>query len=159
MPLVFRGLGWVFNVAEIWSTSLPFTVLNANDVSNTNPGASTTNSDRPNVVGKVNLSSKSPQKWFNTAAFEAQAAGTLGDERKNQYFGPHNRHIDVSLFKNFDLVEHWTGQFRVEAFNVTNSSNFATPQRFLNGANFGKVTQLTGGYTPREIQIVWRMQF
>jgi len=60
----------VFNVAKIWSTSLPFTVLNANDVSNTNPGALTTNSDRPDVVGKVNLSGKNPQQWFNTDAFE-----------------------------------------------------------------------------------------
>lgn len=151
--------GWVFNVAEIWSTSLPFTVLNANDVSNTNPGATTTSSDRPNVVGDPTAIHKSPLMWFNTAAFAAQTAGTLGDERKNQFFGPHNRHVDVSLFKNFDLTKSWTGQFRIEAFNVTNSSNFATPQRYLNGANFGKITQLTGGYTPRELQMVWRMQF
>jgi hypothetical protein len=151
--------GWQFNVAEVWSTGLPFTVLNASDVSNTNPGATNTTSDRPNVSGQVNLSSKSPSKFFNTTAFTAQTVGTLGDERRNQYYGPHSRHVDVSLFKNFSLLDDLTGQFRVETFNVTNTSNFAAPARYLNGPNFGKLTQITSGYTPREIQAAFRIQF
>jgi hypothetical protein len=146
--------GWQFNVIEVWGTGLPFTVVNATDVSNTNPGASS--SDRPNVVGNPNLSTKGVNKFFNTAAFSAQTSGTLGNERRNQYYGPHSRHTDVSLFKDFQLPRAMTMQFRTECFNVTNTANFATPAAALNGANFGQLTQITSGYTPREIQFALR---
>jgi hypothetical protein len=149
--------GWQFNVIEVWGTGLPFTVVNATDVSNTNPGASS--ADRPDVKGNPNLSSKGVNKFFNTDAFSAQTTGTLGSERRNQYHGPHSRHTDVSLFKDFQLPRAMTMQFRTECFNVTNTANFATPAAVLNGANFGQLTQITSGYTPREIQFALRMQF
>lgn len=149
--------GWQFNVMEIWGTGLPYTVLNATDVSNTNPGASS--ADRTNVTGNPNLSNKGVHKFFNTDAFVSQAAGELGNERRNQYHGPHSRHVDVSLFKNFQLAKGMTMQFRTECFNLTNTANFATPANILHGPNFGQLTQITNGYTPREIQFALRMQF
>lgn len=149
--------GWQFNVMDVWGTGLPFTVLNATDVSNTNPGASS--ADRPNVVGNPNLSRKSIKNFFNTDAFEEQTAGTLGNERRNQYYGPHSRHVDASLFKNFQLPREMTMQFRTECFNLTNTANFASPANVLNGPSFGQLTQITSGYTPREIQFALRMQF
>jgi len=42
---------------------------------------------------------------------------------------------------------------------VTNTSNFASPAAILGGANFGRLTQLTAGYTPREIQLAVRLEF
>jgi len=50
-------------------------------------------------------------------------------------------------------------QFRTEIFNLTNTANFASPSAVLGGSNFGHLTQLTAGYTPREIQIALRLQF
>jgi hypothetical protein len=149
--------GWQFNVMEIWGTGLPFTILNAKDVSGTNPTASA--ADRPDVVGNPNLSNKGVKRFFNTDAFHAQKAGELGNERRNQYYGPHSRHVDVSLFKNFQLPREMTMQFRTECFNLTNTANFASPASTLDGANFGQLTQITNGYTPREIQFALRMQF
>jgi hypothetical protein len=148
--------GWQFNVMEVWGTGLPFTVLNATNVSGTNPGAAKT--DRPDVSGKVALSNPGIGRFFNTDAFTAQTTGTLGSERRNLYFGPHSRHTDVSLFKNF-TVYGVAAQFRTEAFNVTNTANFSTPANALNGANFGELTNTTQGYTPREIQFALRLQF
>jgi hypothetical protein len=52
-----------------------------------------------------------------------------------------------------------TLQFRTEVFNVTNTASFASPTAILGGGNFGHLTQLTAGYTPREIQIAMRLQF
>jgi hypothetical protein len=149
--------GWQFNVMEIWGTGLPFTILNAKDVSGTNPTASA--ADRPDVVGNPNLSNKGVKRFFNTDAFRAQDKGKLGTERRNQYYGPHSRHVDVSLFKNFQLPREMTMQFRTECFNLTNTANFASPASTLDGANFGQLTQITNGYTPREIQFALRMQF
>lgn len=148
---------WQLNLSGVWSTGLPFTVLNASDVSNTNPGAYA--ADRPNQVGQNSVSDPGVSRFFNTAAFVAQSPGTLGNERSNQLYGPHNRRLDVSLFKNIPMLKEAMLQFRGEVFNVTNTANFASPSSVLGGANFGRLTQLTAGYTPREIQFVVRLQF
>lgn len=141
----------------MWFTGLPFTVLNATDVSNANPGAS--GADRPDQVGSAALANPAVNRFFNTDAFIAQAAGTLGSERRNQLYGPHNRHLDASLFKNFTIAKEASLQFRAEVFNVTNTANFAAPGALLGGANFGQLTQMTAGYTPRELQFAIRLQF
>lgn len=149
--------GWQANLAGVWSTGLPFTVLNATNVSNTNPGAS--GADRPNQVGNQQLNHPSVKEFFNTGAFVAQAPGTLGSERGNQIYGPPVRHLDLSLFKSFTLRREMSLQLRGEIFNLTNTSSFASPNAILGGANFGQLTQLTAGYTPREIQFVTRLSF
>ncbi|HEY2471396.1 MAG TPA: carboxypeptidase regulatory-like domain-containing protein [Terracidiphilus sp.] len=149
--------GWQTNLAGVWSAGLPFTILNANDVSNTNPGASS--ADRPNQVARASMQNPGVKKYFNTAAFVDQAPGTLGSERSNQLYGPPTRHIDVSIFKNFALDKEKNLQFRSEIFNLTNTANFASPAAVLGGANFGRLTQLTAGYAPREIQFAFRLTF
>jgi len=149
--------GWQANAAVVWSTGLPYTVLNANDVSNTNPGASA--ADRTIQLGSARLAHPTVAKYFNVDAFVAQAPGTLGNERSNQLYGPPTRHLDASLFKNLGLGKEKALQFRMEVFNVTNTASFASPAAILGGANFGRLTQLTAGYTPREIQVALRLQF
>jgi hypothetical protein len=98
-------------------------------------------------------------EYFNVNAFVAQTPGTLGSERSNQLYGPPTRHVDASLFKNIGLGNEKTVQFRTEVFNLTNTANFASPAAILGGASFGRLTQLTAGYTPREIQLAVRFQF
>jgi len=90
------------NLAAAWSTGLPFTVLNATDISNTNPGASA--ADRPNQLGSARLAPPTPAKYFNVDAFAPQAPRTLGSERSNQLYGPPSRHFDASLFRNIALA-------------------------------------------------------
>lgn len=149
--------GWQVNLAGTWSTGFPFTVLNAADISNTNPGAS--GADRPDQIGKPHLNHPSVQEFFNMGAFVAQAPGTLGSERGNQIYGPPVRHLDGSLFKSIALPREMSLQIRGEVFNLTNTSSFAAPNAILGGASFGQLTQLTGGYTPREIQFAARVSF
>jgi hypothetical protein len=57
---------------------------------------------------------------FNTSAFVQQTKGTLGDELRNQVFGPPHRRVDLSVFKLFDFREFITLQFRTEVFDLTN---------------------------------------
>jgi hypothetical protein len=148
---------WQVNLGAIWSTGLPFTVLNASDVSNTNPGAYA--ADRPNQTGKAALESPGVSRFFNIDAFAPQFPGTLGSERSNQLYGPRNRRLDVSVFKNITIGKEANLQLRAEVFNVTNTANFAPPAAILGGANFGQLTQMTAGYTPREVQFAVRLQF
>jgi hypothetical protein len=156
-PLGLITKSWQLNLSGVWSTGLPFTVANANNVSNTNPGAF--GLDRPNQIASAALANPGVSRFFNTAAFVAQNPGSLGDERNNQLYGPHNRRLDVSLFKNFAIPQEAQLQFRAEAFNVTNTANFAAPASILGAANFGRFTQLTAGYNPREVQFAARLHF
>lgn len=149
--------GWQTNLAGVWSTGLPFTVLNAEDVSNTNPGASS--ADRPNQVGKGSMQSPGVSQYFDTSVFAPQTPGTLGSERSEQLYGPPTRHVDVSIFKNLAVGKEKSLQFRTEIFNLTNTANFASPAAALGGANFGRLTQLTAGYAPREIQFALHLSF
>ena len=149
--------GWQLNLAGAWSTGFPFTVLNATDISNTNPGAS--GADRSNQTGTPYVRHPSVHQFFDTSAFTPQALGTLGNERGNQIYGPPVRHLDGSLFKSFILHRSLTLQLRGEVFNLTNTSSFASPNATLGGPNFGQLTQLTGGYTPREVQLAARLSF
>jgi len=98
-------------------------------------------------------------QYFNVHAFAAQTPGTPGTEQSNQLYGPPTRHLDASVFKNIGLGGERTLQFRTEVFNVTNTASFAAPAALLGGANFGRLTQLTAGYAPREIQLAIRMEF
>jgi hypothetical protein len=149
--------GWQTNIASVWSTGLPFTVLNATDVSNTSPGASA--ADRPNQMASAHVAHPGVARYFNVNAFVAQDPGTLGTERSNQLYGPSTRHLDASLFKNVGLGRERTLQLRTEVFNITNTASFAAPAALLGGANFGRLTQLTAGYAPREIQLALRLGF
>jgi hypothetical protein len=149
--------GWQTNLIFVWGTGHPFTVLNVTNVNGTRPGTSAT--DRPNQIGSASVSSHTIAEWFNTAAFSAQAFGTLGNERRNQLFGPGYRHIDASLFKDFDVFRQAKLEFRAEAFNITNTTNFAAPNANLGASNFGTVSALSINYQPRLVQFALKLQF
>jgi len=71
-----------------------------------------------------------PDAYFNPAAFRLQPAGTLGNLGRGVLIGPDLRIFDLSAVKN----TRWTAlgdntviQFRVEAFNLFNRTNFGNP--------------------------------
>jgi hypothetical protein len=151
---------WHTNVINVWSTGQPFTVVNNTNISNTNPGSNGT--DRPNQVGAWKVSNPgigTSSVFFNVNAFQPEPAGTLGNERRNQLFGPHFRHLDFSLYKVFPITERLHVEFRAEAYNVTNTANFATPNATLGGPLFGNVTSTIQEYTPRQYQFALKLQY
>lgn len=149
--------GWQTNVIGVWETGFPFTITNATDVSNTNPGAN--NADRPDRIGKPSVHKGDINEFFNTAAFAAQTPGTIGTERRNGLHGPDYRHLDLSLFKVFPIGERFNLEFRAESFNLLNTANFAVPNSSLGGANFGRITALSTNYAPRQLQFALKLTF
>jgi len=152
--------GWKLNVLNLWSTGLPFTVLNASNISNTSPGGS---ADRPNMVGdpfaNVVPVSSNPQ-FFRASAFVTQPSGTLGNERRNPLHGPHFRRWDMSLFKEFVVWHETRLQFRAEAFNIANQANFSNPTTSLGTpATFGALTSTLPSYQPRLVQFALKYEF
>lgn len=161
--------GWQFNAIDVWETGQPFTVTNASPLLNTGEG------DRPNQVANPTISNPSIHKWFNTThcgptdnpsavgcAFQAEASGIFNAatyEHRNILFGPHYRHFDPSVFKNFAVTERLNLQLRVEAFNLTNTPNFGQPAAAFPSATIGVISSTRTGSTPRQMQGSIRLSF
>jgi hypothetical protein len=77
--------------------------------------------DRPTHISSPTLSNPTHTKWFNTVAFVAQAANTLGNERRNQLSGLPQRALNFLVFKTFPIRESMSLQLRAEMiFRIAN---------------------------------------
>jgi hypothetical protein len=147
--------GWQLNAVGFWQTGLPFTVTNATPRTNTGVGA---NGDRPDRIGTGTLANPTLQKWFDTSAFLPQALNTLGNAGRNVLYGPPQRRLDVSVFKDFFLRGDQRVQLRAECFNLTNTPSFANPNGSLGAPAFGTISS-TGNAQPRQLQFALKYLF
>ncbi len=99
--------------------------------------------------------------WFNPSVFSQPtgctgAVGTacplvygtsIGNVSRNAYRGPGYIQNNASLFKDFVLHENWTFVFRCDAFQLTNSPQFASPATSITSGTFGQVTGTVGSGT------------
>jgi hypothetical protein len=149
--------GWQFNAIDVWQTGFPFSVVNSTGRSNTGIG-----SDRPNQLGNATLDDPGINRWFNTSMFQQQTVGTIGTARRNSLYGPHFRHFDISVFKDFRVTERALLQFRAECFNLTNTPNFSQPGATVTLPtlpSFGVIGSTRVGSTPRQLQFALRASF
>lgn len=166
--------GWQTNAILAWQTGHPFTVVNnGNDggYGNRAHGGIGGNGgvDRPNMfaAGKgVPADAGSTCITGFGHDFCPQAFGTVGNESRNALYGPHFRHLDMSLFKEFPIKETVKVQFRTEVFNVSNTPNYFTnnnvnssPATLLGNSSFGKPQGVDPNYVPRQFQFVLKILF
>ena len=114
---------------------------------------------RANASGKpvFGPGTRTAAAWFNPAAFAAPPAYTFGNVGRNSVAGPGSQTVDVSVVRSFALRESLRLETRGEFFNALNRTNLGTPNRFVNTAGFGSITEVT---TPgREIQLSARLSF
>jgi hypothetical protein len=94
--------------------------------------------------------------WFNVAAYQTPAFGTLGNSGRNSLKGPTYDEVDFALMKDFGIFETLHLQFRSEFFNLFNHTNFENPVTVTSNANFG---QIITANPSREIQgalkLIW----
>jgi outer membrane receptor protein involved in Fe transport len=126
---------WQVNGILTWQTGFPFTVLDTSD-----PNLDGQPTDRPNQVGNPFRSgTRTPQKWFDAAAFVHPPLGTDGLVARNSLEGPGISNLDFSLFKNFRVSERQNVQFRAEFFNLFNHPNFDIPVNDFNSPAVGQI--------------------
>jgi hypothetical protein len=114
---------------------------------------------RANVTGQpvFGTGTRNATRWFNPAAFAAPPAYTFGNTSRNSVVGPGMETLDVSVVRSFALRETLRLETRGEFFNALNHTNLGTPNRFVNTAGFGSITEVT---TPgRELQLSARLSF
>jgi hypothetical protein len=146
--------GWTMAGLGSFQSGAPFTVILPTDNANIGSGPA----QRPNLIADPNLNAPhTSREWFNTAAFQMPSAFTFGSSGRNVVFGAPEKNVDVSLSKETVLKESARLQFRVEAFNVFNHTNFAdVPGRTAFTSTFG---QYTSAENPRQIQLAMKLLF
>ena len=109
-----------------------------------------------NVVGDYHFSHPTYQEWFNTSAFSAAPAFTLGDAPRffSDLRAPHYNNWDIGIQKNFPIAERSRLEFRVDMFNAFNHANFYAPNTSFGSAPFGTIGAT---WTPRIMQAALRL--
>lgn len=151
-PAKYALGGWQVNGIFAWETGLPFTVTDGTPEIGTGASA-----DRPNRLSSGVLSNPTLSEWFDITAFAPQPLGTVGNSPRNPLYGPHQRHFDFSLFKDFRVYERAVVEFRAEVFNLSNTPNFGQPNAVLRTAGFGSISSTT--LDPREIQLALKLKY
>ena len=80
--------------------------------------------------------------------------GNLG---RNTVIGPSQRRVDANLSKITRLVNRTSIEFRIEAYNITNTPSFRNPESDLSAGDFGEITRTRGG--PRVFQLGVKLRF
>lgn len=120
--------GWQVNTICSLLGGFPFNpIVGAAVAGNGN----TSNPDRPslNTTFSGPIITHDPTRWYNPSAFAVPASGTFGTLRKGTFRGPGLAEWDLSFVKNTRITERINTQFRFEAFNVLNHTNFSFPNQ------------------------------
>ncbi len=163
-PIDYLIGGWSTSLVFRAQTGEPFTVGTSNFTAAGGAGAHAirvanpfaTNLQPPPNSGATTCPTKvrTVANWYNPCAFANPLAGTnipvgalitgasalpyLGGVRNNAY-GPGYERIDMSLFKNFTTFREQSVQFRIDAFNVFNTTSYALPGIANNGNTGGQI--------------------
>jgi hypothetical protein len=143
-------------------------------------GAGTVGADRPDQIGKPDLSTagsatRRREDYFGRGAANADFfsipigisggtgpnSGRFGTLGRNSFRGPAYYNFDFALIKTTPIGRRHSGleradlQFRGEFFNVFNVVNMGLPANTIKGSGFGVISRTAG--TSRQIQLSLKM--
>jgi hypothetical protein len=152
--------GWSLSGTMRFSTGLPVTLYNPTNTSllGTNPNGVNNNwLDEPNFTPgslEINTDPRNGRLAFNTALFSLPTLGQLGNSPRRFFYGPGIDNFDMALLKVVRLTENKTLQFRLEAFNLFNHSQFygtSSVQGNITSPEFGQIVGTSA--SPRLLQL------
>ncbi len=115
---------------------------------------------RPDLVPGVPVNGpKTKAAWFNQYAFTAPQAGFFGNAGTGIIRGPALMVLDAAFYKEFHWTESRYFEFRAEAFNVLNHTNFTAVNTTYNGSTTGAFGTVTGAADPRILEFAGRIHF
>ncbi len=161
--------GWQLSGIGTWQSGTPLTVTAG--VGQSPTGAAANRADRI-ADGKRDHNGLSRGKkalqWFDTPAYRVPAFVNPSATRPTRQFGtagigtvagPRFFTFDAIAQKNFVIVERYKLQFRVEVFNPFNAVILGDPDVNASSANFGRIRTSNPNYSPRSIQLGFRLDF
>jgi hypothetical protein len=154
---VFGSLSMNGNITI--ATGTPFTARVLGSASN-NSGTGNSFSERADQVGNPSLPrhQRTPQLWFNTAAFVLPPAGRFGNAARNTIPGPGTVQMNFSMGKGirFGRDGRTRMDLRWEVNNLFNHPNFTGLSTVVNSSTYGRVQ---GARPMRSMDLQIRMNF
>ena len=161
--------GWGLSAIGNVTSGRPLTVTAAAGTLNA-PG----NTQTPDLIGEISYPKNTGPgvQWFNPGAFRlvdqspewlaSVANGTprpfrFGTSGRSVLRGPGYANLDVSLIRSFRITERVKTDFRVDAFNFTNTPWFNNPGTNISGGGFGQV--LSAAQTQRQFRFGFRVEY
>lgn len=171
--------GWQLTGINTVASGVP---IDLTYTANTNQVVSTTSSAyalRPNLVStpqavygsSYTKSASTLGGFLNAAAVSGPTGAQLfGNAGRNNLRGPAFGQFDLAAHKKFTLLtDRQTLEFRVEAFNVLNATNYITPGQNIGtvnaagvlspNASFGTFSGSTSVFPSRQVQLALRLAF
>jgi hypothetical protein len=152
--------GWRFSGIYKWSSGAPLNVLAGSDRALSGAHRPPNGTQRANQILANPYGDRSGRprtNFLNPKAFALPAPGTLGNVGRNSIQGPANWAFDVALSRGFRIRERQTLEFRVEAFNLTNSFRAVNPTTNFGSPNvFGIIRE---AQDPRILQFALKYVF
>ncbi len=184
--------GWSLYPIATWHTGFPLDVFAGLQTTTSDPGpsgagdagavradmvASTPGIMNPQTYQSINGNAGNyffnPNNFSNSRALALDALAqqnpaqlpyyTYGNLGRNAFRGPGATNVDIALAKKFRIRERATLEFRADAFNVFNHTQFANPDTSITSPQFGQITNtanngdqnLPGG--PRILQVALQL--
>jgi hypothetical protein len=149
--------GWSLNMINSMTSGLPIDVGYS---ASTQQQVSDLVTERPNLVPgqPLYLNTGNPIYYLNPAAFSVpNYTQPFGNTPRNNVKTPAVYETDFGLHKNFPINEALYLQFRAEAFNLLNKTNFATVSGTnSNSSGFGV---FNATFPARQIQLALKLVF
>jgi len=113
--------GWQLTGIATFQKGFPFSVMADNK-----DNLLLTFTQRANLVPGCdpNDAPRNVSEWFNTSCFTQPLSGQFGNSGRNMLRGPGISNFDLGLGKDFRFTEHTSFQFRLEAFNAFNHTQY-----------------------------------
>jgi hypothetical protein len=148
--------GWSINMINTMTSGLP---LNIGYSATSQAQISSLVSERPDLTGaSIYLTGGNPLNYLNPAAFSVPSyTQPFGNAPRNVARGPAFYGTDLAIHKNFAFMESRYVQFRAEAFNLLNKTNFSPPSTL--NSNSGGFGVFTSTFPARQIQLALKLVF
>jgi hypothetical protein len=157
--------GWSISGATRFAAGFPVTLYDNSDNSLLGTLGNGVNNyllDTPRYLPgrlKVNTNGRNGRPAFNIAVFPEENLGLLGNARRRIFHGPGIENFDMTLQKSVRLADTRSVEFRMEAFNALNHTQFYGPASVdgqVEDPNFGHIVRAAA---PRLVQLVAKLSF
>jgi hypothetical protein len=154
--------GWELSGVSTFAKGEPVQLSENDD--NSLLGAFNANVDVPSYSnnGSTLYQNKNPRKglpYFTPGFFQPEPIGQVGNAMRRYFSGPGLDNYDMALLKSTTITESTKLQFRAEAFNVFNHTQFKNPNGTVNNTGLGGFGYVTSAQDPRIMQVALKFLF
>jgi hypothetical protein len=164
-PLRAIGSGWSVAGIARFTSGLPVTLLNNNDTSllgSIPNGINNNGVDTPDWSGqslKLRTNPRGGAAVFDASQLTLPALGTMGSARRRFFSGPGMENFDAVVSRSLLVKDDRALEFRIEAFNLLNHTQFFGAAAVEGNISSGSFGQAVNAMPPRLMQLALRYQF